>query len=65
MLKGNKVHAKLTLSWKKLFDSGIVTPKSANYCTECEKDPIWSECDEKINQMKEFAANLNETKENL
>ena len=27
MLKGNKIHAKLPLGWKKGFDSGIVLLK--------------------------------------
>ena len=27
MLKGDRIHAALTLSWKKSLDSGIVIPK--------------------------------------
>ena len=37
MLKGNKFHAKPTLSWEKSIDSGIVIPKKGRYCTECWK----------------------------
>ena len=45
MLKGKNIHAKLPFSCKKGYDSGIVIPKKARYCTEYEKDSICSGCD--------------------
>ena len=62
MLKGNKMHAKLPISWKKGCASGIVIPKQARYCTDCKKDSICTGCDKKMNQIKEIAPNLNELK---
>ena len=43
-LNGEKIHAKLPLIWKQSFDSGIVKPKRAKYCTDCKKDSICIEC---------------------
>ena len=37
MLKGNTIQAKLPLSWKKSFESGIIIPKKLRYCTECQR----------------------------
>ena len=37
MLKGNTIQAKLPLSWKKSFESGIIIPKKLRYCTKCQR----------------------------
>ena len=37
ILKSNKIYAKLSLSWKKRFDSGFVVLKKASLCTKCKK----------------------------
>ena len=40
MLKDKTVYAKLSLSWNKGFNSGIVFPEKTRYCTECEENAI-------------------------
>ena len=55
MLKGNTIQARLLLSWKKSFESGIIIPKKLRYCTECHENIICDDCDKKINQIKEFS----------
>ena len=62
MLKGNTIQAKLPLSWKKSFESGIIIPKKLRYCTNCKENKICNECDRRINQIKEFSPNFNELK---
>ena len=62
MLKGNTIQAKLPLSWKKSFESGIIIPKKLRYCTNCRENIICDNCDKKINQIKEFSPNFNELK---
>ena len=62
MLKGNTVHAKLLLSWKRSFESGIIIPKKLRYCTQCKENLICDDCDKKINQIKEFSHNFIELK---
>ena len=64
MLKDNEFFLKLPLSWKKALILVLLSLKS-RYCAKCEKDSISSGCVKKINQSKEFAPNLNETKRRL
>ena len=35
MIEGKKVSALLPISWKKLFDSGIIIPTKMRFCNEC------------------------------
>ena len=60
MADGDKLIAKVTLSWKKPYGMGIVIPHKIRNCNKCTKDSLCDECDKLINQRKEFSANLNE-----
>ena len=62
MFEGDKLVAKVPLSWKKSFTQGVVIPHKMRYCTECKNDSLCDRCDNLFNQKKEFSANLNELK---
>ena len=52
----------MPLSWKKSFSQGVVIPHEMRKCNQCKKDSLCDNCDELVNQNKEFSANLNELK---
>ena len=60
MFTGDKLVAKVPLSWKKLFSMGVVIPHKIKSCNKCTKDILCDECDKLVYQNKEFSANLNE-----
>ena len=60
MLDGDKLTAKVPLSWKKGFSHGVIIPHKMTNCTECTKDILCDQCDILVNQKKEFSANLHE-----
>ena len=62
MANGGKLLAKGPLSWKKSFSQCVVIPHKMKNCTVCKKDILCDDCDQLINQRKEFSANLNELK---
>ena len=62
MFNGDKLIAKVPVSWKKSFSRGVVTPHKMRNCTDCENDILCENCDKLVNQRKEFSANLNELK---
>ena len=62
MADGGKLIAKVTLSWKKSFIMGVVTPHKLKNCTDCKKEIVRHKCDNLVNEQKEFSANLNELK---
>ena len=62
MADGDKLIAKVPLSWKKSFSRGVVIPHKMRNCHYCKKDILCDICDELVNQNKEFSANLNELK---
>ena len=62
MAKGDKLVAKIPLSWKKSFSQGVVIPHKMKNCHYCKKDILCDICDELVNQKKEISANLNELK---
>ena len=62
MANGDKLVAKVPLSWKKSFSHGVVIPHKMRNCHYCKKDVLCDICDELVNQKKEFTANLNELK---
>ena len=62
MADGDKLVAKVPLSWKKSFSQGVVIPQIMRNCTGCQKDILCDDCDKLVNQNKEFPANLNELK---
>ena len=62
MADGDKLVAKVPLSWKKSFSQGVVIPHKMRNCHYCKKDILCDICEELVNQRKEFSANLNELK---
>ena len=62
MFQGDKIIAKVPLSWKKSFSMGVVKPHKLRNCKKCTKDILFDGCDKIVNQNKEFSANLNELK---
>ena len=59
---GDKLVAKVPLSWKKSFAQGVVIPHKMRNCNKCTEDILCDDCDKLVNQKKEFSANLNELK---
>ena len=62
MLEGDKLIAKVPLSWKKSFSMGVVIPHKLRNCSKSPKDILCDGCDKLVNQRQEFSANLNELK---
>ena len=62
MADGDKLVAKIPLSWKKSFSQGVVIPHKMRNCSNCTKDILCDDCDKLVNQNKDFSANLNELK---
>ena len=62
MYNGDKLIAKVPLSWKKSFSQGVVIPHKMKNCNKCTKDQLCDDCEKSVNQRKEFSANLNELK---
>ena len=62
MFEGDKVIAKIPLSWKKSFSQGVVIPLKMRNCNKCTKDTLCENCDKLVTQRKDFSANLNELK---
>ena len=62
MANGDKLVAKIPLSWKKSFSQGVVLPHKMRNCTNCKKNNLCDNCDKLVNQNKEFSANLIELK---
>ena len=62
MLEDEKISALLPKSWQKSFDSGIIIPVKMRFCNECNDRKMCDKCNNQINEIKEFEANLNELK---
>ena len=62
MVDGDKLVAKVPLSWKKCFSQGVVIPHKLRNCNKGAKDILCDDCDKLVNQNKEFSANFNELK---
>ena len=62
MFEGDKLVAKVPLSWKKSLSQGVVIPHKKRNCNKCSKDQLCDDCDKLVNKNKEFSANLNELK---
>ena len=63
MAGGDKLVAKVALSWTKSFSQGVVIPHKTRNCNKCTKDNLCDECDKLVNQNKEFSPYLNELKQ--
>ena len=55
---GNKLFAKVPLSWKKSFSIGVVIPHKTRICNKCTKGFLCDECDKLVNRNKKFSAIL-------
>ena len=62
MSDGDKLIAKVPLSWKKSFSHGVVIPHKMRDCSDCKKDVLSESCDKLVNHKKKFSADLNEMK---
>ena len=60
--EGDKLTAKVPLSWKKSFSYDVIIPHKLRNCNNCDKDILCDECDKLVNKNKEFSANLIELK---
>ena len=63
MFDGDKLVAKVPLSWKKSFSQGVVIPYKMRNFDKCTNEILCDDCDKLVNQKKEFSANLNELKQ--
>ena len=54
LFEGDKLVAKVPLSWKKSFSQGVVIAHKMKNCGECKKDILCDGCDKIINQYKKF-----------
>ena len=62
MADGDNLIAEVPLSWKKSFSQGVVIPHKMRNCNECTKYILCDDCDNLVNQNKDFAANPNDLK---
>ena len=62
MPNGNRLIAKVPLSWKKSLGYGVVIPHKMRTFNKCTKDFLCDGCDKLVNQNEEFSANLKELK---
>ena len=62
MYNGDKLVAKVPLSWKKALSQGAVILHKMRNCKDCGNDFLCENCDKLVNQRNEFSANLNELK---
>ena len=57
MADGDKLVAKVPLSWKKSFSQGVVIPHKMRNCTDCKEDILCDDCDKLVNQKKNSLLN--------
>ena len=55
MFNGDKLIAKVSLSWKKSFSMGVVIPHKMRNYSNCKKDLFCDGCGKLVNQKKEFS----------
>ena len=54
MADGDKLVAKIPLSWKKSFSHGVVIPPKMRNCSSCTKDILCDSCDILVNRKKKI-----------
>ena len=54
MSTGDKLIAKVPLSWKKSFSMGAVMPHKTGSCNKCTKNILCDGCDKLVNKNKKF-----------
>ena len=62
MFNGDKLIAKVPLSWKMSFSMGVVIPHRIRNRNKCTEDILCDGCDKLVKQNTDFSANLNEIK---
>ena len=62
VFNGDKLIAKVPLSWKKSFTMGVVISHKIRNCNKCVKDILYDRYDKLVNQNKEFSTSLIELK---
>ena len=62
IFNGDKLIAKVPLSWKKSFNMGVVIPHKIRNCFNCKNDILYDGCDKLVNQNREIPANLKKLK---
>ena len=50
MFIGNKLIAKVPLSWKKSFSMGVLIPHKLKNCKKCRKEFLCDGCDRIVNE---------------
>ena len=54
-----KITAILPRSWKKSFNNGVIIPTKMRQCNACKDEILYVTSNNRINENKEFEANLN------
>ena len=49
-------------SWKKSFNNGVIIPTKMRHCDACKDGLLCTTCNNQINEIEKFEANLNELK---
>ena len=62
MFKGDKLIAKVPLSWRKSFRMGVVIPQKMRKGNKSTINLSCGGCDKLLNQSKDFSASLKELK---
>ena len=62
MFEGDKLVARVSLSWKKIFPKGFIIPHKFGNFNEGSKEVLSDNCDKLVIQTKEISANLIELK---
>ena len=62
VFRGDKLFAKVPLSWIKSFNMSVVIPHKMRNCNKCTNDILCDDFGKLVNQKKEFSANVNELK---
>ena len=52
----------LPKNWKKSFNSGIIIPRKMRFCNDSKDKKVCDKCNNRINENKEFEANLDKLK---
>ena len=50
----------LPRSWKKSFNNGVVIPVKMRRCNNCSGEILCNECNNQVNETREFEAHLTE-----
>ena len=54
MFDGDKLIAKVPLSWEKSFNYGVKIPLKLKFCKKCCKNVLCDDCDKIVNEKRTF-----------